>query len=62
MREPDSHQRQEWETLRDGGVGWGQRNIITKNSSRVLQAEPFRADYSCSANLNLSPNYTLPLL
>lgn len=25
-----------------GGGGGGQRNIITKNSSRVLQAEPFR--------------------
>lgn len=62
MAEPDSPQRQEWETLTDGGVGWGQRNIITKNNSRVLQAEPFRADYSCSPNLNLSPNYTLPLL
>ena len=24
------------------GVGRGPRNIITKNSSRVLQAEPFR--------------------
>lgn len=62
MGKPDSHHRQEWETLTDGGVGWGQRNIITKNSSRVLQAEPFRADYSYSPNLNLSPNYTLPLL
>lgn len=26
----------------DWGGGWGQRNIITKNSSRVLQAEHFR--------------------
>lgn len=26
----------------DWGGGWGQRNIITKNSSHVLQAEHFR--------------------
>lgn len=42
-REKSKHQRWEWKTLQTGeGAGGGQRNIITKNSNRVLQAEPFR--------------------